>query len=255
MRWFKLIFWLVILLIGVSYLAGLYISHPKTILKNLIIGKTADKIIFKVSYAGFMPLGAGVVENNGIEDFGKEEAYHVKAIAWSNSLINFLGNKIEAEVHSFIDTDKFYTLKFMEKVSVGGETKEEKSIIYDQIKHIMKKDGEEREILAETHDPLSLLFYLMRQDLTLGKTIDLNINTNQKNYRFYGKIVEEKTITVGNNIFKAYILKGKVQRRNNSLRHSSEFTVWFIDKPQKVPFLIKIFTNIGPITVRLAEID
>ena len=231
MKWFKFIFWPVFLVISVSYLIGLYINHPKTILKNVIINNTPNEFTFKVSYAGFIPLGKGVVENKGIEDFGKEEAYHLKATAWPNSLINFLGNKIEAEAHSFIDADKFYTLRFIAKVRISGETKEEKTIVYDQRKHTMEKDGEEREILPSTHDPLSLLFYLMQQGLSLGKTIDLNINTNQKNYRFYGKIVKEKAVNIGNEVFMTYLLKGKVQRRNNSLRHSSEFTVWFIDKP------------------------
>lgn len=255
MKWFKYIFWLVFLVIGVSYLIGLHINCPKTILKNFIVNSTSNKFTFKVSYAGFIPLGEGVIENKGREDFGKEEAYHLQAIAWPNSLINFLGNKIEAEAHSFIDVDKFYTLKFIEKVRISGKTKEEKSIVYNQTKHIMEKDGEEREILPDTHDPLSLLFYLMQQDLALGKTIDLNTNTNQKNYRFYGKIVKEKAVNIGNEVFMTYLLKGKVQRRNNSLRHSSEFMVWFIDKPLKVPFLIRVFTNIGPVTVRLAKID
>lgn len=254
MRWFKFILVLIFLAVITLFVIGLYANRPKTVLKNIVIKDNSSSFVFELSYAGFIPLGEGVFENKGIEKFNGKKVYHLKGTASPTPFLNSLYKTIEAEINSFIDKDSLNTLKYTEKTYISGKTKEEKTILYDQKNNIMERDGEERIIFPNTHDPLSLLFYLIHQDFKMGETIDLNINTNQKNYRFYGEITEKVTIETGDKSFDVYLFKGNVQRRNNSLRHSSEFSIWFIDSPCKAPFLIKVFTNAGPIVARLTKI-
>lgn len=254
MRWFKFILVSLLLIIGVLFLAGLYLNRPEAVLKNIVIGDNSDNFLFELSYAGFIPLGEGMFENKGLERLKGKSVYHLKAIAKPTNFLNSLYKTIEAESQSFVDKNRLCTLKYIEKIYIAGEPKEEKTILYNQEKNIMEKDGEKRVILPNTHDPLSLLFYLIHQDLKVGEAIDLNINTNQKNYRFFGEITEKNIVKIKDKTFDVYAFKGKVQRRSETLRNSSEFSIWFIDSPCKAPFLIKVFTNTGPIVIRLTKV-
>ena len=115
-------------------------------------------------------------------------------------------------------------------------------------------DEEERVIFPNTHDPLSAIFYLMQKGLDGGNEIDLSINTNQTNYRIYGRVSQKKKITIGGRIFDICLVEGHVKRRDGSIRHSSNFSMWFLQKP-RLPVLIKVFTNMGSVTARFHSTD
>ena len=250
MRWLKVLLILIVLAFLGLFLRGLYINNLKVILSNVYSNGDIKELTFKVTYGGFAPLGKAVIVNKGVEELGDKDVYHIKAEAELNWFINRI-YKIKAEINSFIDKNKLYPLKFTQMLEIPGKPRQEKIMIYDQLNHIMKRGKEARIILPNTQDPLSILFYFMRQDLKVNDIFDFNFNTNQKNLRFYAKVLGKQEIQIsGRKRYEVYMIKGSVKRRSKSLRHSSEFTIWFVDKPFKAPVLMKVFTGVGPVVVR-----
>ncbi len=253
MRIFK---WLLIVIIIVGlglFLRGLYLNNLGNIIGNLDLKSDTDNLVFKVNYGGFIPLGTVEIINQGREKFKNKEAYHLHAEAQPAWLVDTFRD-IKARADSLVDKEKLHTLKFSYKLTVSGKVKEDKVITYDQKNLIMKKDNVERKILANTQDPLSAIFYLMNTAIEIDQELDLNLNTNQTNYQLLAKVKEERVVKKDNKKLKLYLIKGTVKRRGGSFRHSSEFSLWFLDKPYNLPVLTKVFTNIGPTTVRLTEI-
>ncbi|UCD15924.1 MAG: DUF3108 domain-containing protein [Candidatus Omnitrophota bacterium] len=250
MKLVKRIIIIIVAVILVAFLWGLYTNSLGNVLKSLSLGEGNDKLVFGMNYAGFIPIGKAVIENKGIQKYKGKDVYYIKAEAKLAEILNrFYNVKVQAE--SFIDKNKKYPLEFNYASQFYGEVKEAKRSFYNQVNHTMTRNGETRMILPNTQDPLSTIYHLMRQDFEVGKTFDLNINTSQKNYRFYAEVLKKKEFEIKNKTYHLYLVKGSVRRRDNSYRHSSAFSIWFMDKPQKVPVLMKTFTNAGLIEGKL----
>jgi len=259
MRWFKIILILIILVFLGLFLRGLYVNNLKVILSNVSVGESVakdgiKKLTFNASYAGFIPATKATIEEEGIEKLKGKDVYHIKAEAEPNRFINRI-YRVKAEINSFIDRDELCPLKFTQILDIPGKPRQEKIIVYDQANHTMNNGEETRMILPNTQGPLSILFYLMHHNLKLGEILDFNLNTNQKNLRFYAKVLEKQKVQVNDKVYEVYLIEGSVKRRSKSLRHSSEFKIWFSNKPFQAPVLIKVFTPAGPIVVRTVKID
>lgn len=236
----------------VYFLWGLYANSLERVLQSLSLGKNNNKLVFAVNYAGFIPLGTAVIENKGIELYRNREVYKLEAEVELASLLNRFYN-VEVKAESFLDKEEGYPLEFNYASRFYGEVKEAKRSFYDQINHTMTRKDEVRMILPNTQDPLTVIYYLMRQDFSVGKTFDLNINTSQKNYRFFASVLKKKVFQIKDNKYEMYLVKGSVRRRDDSYRHSCEFSIWFMDNPCKVPVLMKTFTNAGLVGGKLLQ--
>jgi hypothetical protein len=206
-----------------------------------------------VNYLGFLPTGQAELKNMGIEIYQGKEVYHLLAEAKvSKFMSKFLNAK--AIINSYIDKNKLHSLRFTQTSILPDKPKDEKEVLYDQEKNIMELRGVRRQILPDTQDPLSAMFYIQHQPLELGKEFDININTNQKNYRLYVKVIRKEEYLVDNKTVRLLLLQGDIRRRDKNPYHKSTFNLWILDNQYKIPILIKAMTNGGLITIRLTDI-
>ena len=256
MKIFKIIIISLVVLIVLGFLKSFYDNNPKTILKNISFeDKEPSKFKFKIYYLGFIPLGEVTFENKGLEQISGESVYHLEALAKPNSILNFF-YKVNASAISYAKKDKFLPLKFLHRLEVRDELKEEKVVKYDHKNKIMVFEGEKRKILDNTYDPLSLLFFLIKKaDLGIGKRIDLNINTNQKNYQFIADVIEKKEYVIGIDTFSLWRLDGETKRRGKNIRNSASFSIYLLNSSQKIPLAIRVSTGIGPANIRLIDLE
>lgn len=214
----------------------------------------AKSAVFKVNFLGFFPAGEAGLINKGIEVYQNKEVYHLSAQAETSKFISKFFNA-KAEVHTYIDKDKLHSLKFMQTLIIPDKPKDEKEVLYDQKNNIMELRGIKRQILPDTQDPLSAIFYIQHQALELGKEFDININTNQKNYRLYAKVIKKEEYALGDKKLGIWVLEGDIRRRDKSPMHSSTMRLWLLDNPTKTPILIKTVTSVGLITARLINLE
>jgi hypothetical protein len=187
------------------------------------------------------------------ELFQGKEVYHLTAEARATGLISrFLNARVQ--IDSIVDKNRMRSLRFTQIMEMLDKPKDERVIIYDQENNIMELRGVKRSILPDTRDPLSAMLYIQNQDFQPGKEFDINLNTNQKNYRLYLKVIKREEYVINGSKTGAWVLEGDIRRRDKNPRHSLTITVWVLDSPYKVPFLLKVTTNIGPITAWLIEV-
>jgi hypothetical protein len=118
----------------------------------------------------------------------------------------------------------------------------------------MESNKLKRQILPGTLDPFSVMYYLGRQTFEPGKEFDLNINTNQKNYRFFLKVLERKAQVINGKTIGIWLVKGDIRRRDKSPRHTTSLTMWLLDNGEKTPLFVRVSASGLPITARLVEV-
>ncbi|MFA5356537.1 MAG: DUF3108 domain-containing protein [Candidatus Omnitrophota bacterium] len=234
---------------------GAYDNRPFTIIKNNRLTDRkigiADTISLRVNYLWVIPVGVARLENKGEEQYGNKRVYHLCANA---RLLGFYSRFFDllAQADSYVDKARLHTLRFTQTLIRPNKPKEEKEILYDQEKNFMELEGAKRVILPDTHDPLSAIFSIRNQELNVGKVIDININTNQKNYRLYATVTGREEYLLKSEKAGVWVIEGTVKRREKNPYHRTTLKLWLMDDAAKTPVLIKAMTNAGPITARLS---
>ncbi len=249
----------IILLLAVGSVAFREISsnNPLSIIKhnnlqNKLSAKS-DNFTFMVDFQGLIPAGSARFENKGEELYHGIRVCHLSAIAYP---LDFYARFFNArvQVDSYVDADKLHTLKFKQTSILPNKARQEKEVLYDQGNNFMELKGIKRQILPDTQDPLSAIFYIQHQDFKLGKVMDININTNQKNYQFYAKVIGREEYTLEAKKIGVWVLTGIIRRRDKNPYHKTTMKLWLLDNPSKSPLLIKTMSSIGQVTARLIDI-
>lgn len=251
----KLTLVILVALVLVISLFQIIIDSPSLIAKKLEKKDLNNKtIVLKLKLLGVIPVGTAKIEELGIERLKGRMVYHIKATA---SMLPYIEKffKAKAEADSYVDANKLYSLKFVQHVQTPGDYDYNREILYDQRRKIMKIGDTEREILEDTQDPLSAIFYLRQQKFEVGKEFNININTNQKNYLLAAKVLSYKKIKIGKEENGIWLLGAEIKRRNKSRRHKTSVKIWFLDDETKTPILIRIMASGGLIKARLIAVE
>ncbi|MDD4938547.1 MAG: DUF3108 domain-containing protein [Candidatus Omnitrophica bacterium] len=232
-------------------------NNPASIIKdnNLHDKLSQDprKIVLLVNLFGLIPAAEATFEDRGIELYEGREVIHLSGYARPLNFIRKFFNA-RAEADSYMDKDKLHALRFRQKI-IRPNKADEREIFYNQKDNFMEAEGVKRQILPDTHDPFSAIFYLRKQPLRVGSALDLNINTNQKNYQFLVKVTKREEYSIGSKKIGVWVLEAVVRRRDNNPYHKTTIKFWLLDNPSKTPILFKAMTNVGQVTARLTAIE
>ncbi len=244
-----------ILVIGYS-LVEISKDNPKSVIKSLVENSTnweGKKLTYKAKFLNVIPTGMVTFSDQGVKRYRGIEVFHLSAQADTFPCFSSIF-KARAVIDSYIHRNNLYSLRFAQHLEIINKPDEDKEILYDQRNKIMTLDGVERVILDNTHDPLSLMHFIRKQEFVRGKKFKLNLNTNQKNYDINIEVLGREETEVDGKVYGVWILDSSFKRHDKSPRHSSSFKMWILDSETKPPILIKAMTNAGPATTRLVEI-
>lgn len=247
---------LVCIIIVILFSVSVYYnnSNPKNIISRLSNKGNiqSDNLRYRVYLWGILPLGEAVLSNKGIEEYQGRQVYHLSATAQSLQILSGIF-KGYAQLDSYIDMNQFSPILFKQKIIVTGREEINREIIYDQKKGIMTMAGVSRQILSGTQDPLSAIFNIRRIDFEKTKDIEMNINTNQKNYILKG-MTEQKDLSINKEIYKIVKAKAEIKRRDGNPYHKSNIEMVLLSEKENTPILIKVFASGFLITAKLIDI-
>ena len=247
-----------VLAIAITALVQSGMNRPAAIISRLSLHNQPPldykRLIFRVNFYGFLPLGYAEIRDLGEENFKGRKVHHLSAEA---SLIELISRffEVKAKADSYVDLDRMHSLKFSESLIIPDKAKDEKEISYDQERNVMTIEGIERYILPDTQDPLSAMLYIRRSPLEVGKDFDININTNQKNYRLYVKVIGKQIHNLDGKATGVWVMRCDIRRRDESPYHSSEMMLWLMDEASRTPILLKVMASGVYITARLIEVQ
>lgn len=251
----KILLLLVALLILFSIFLFYSNNNPRITIYHLL--KKGDiksgELIYRVNLFGIIPLSEAIFRSERIEKYDGREVYHLSASAEPLKLYSglFKGYGI---VDSYVDTQTFDPILFRQKTAIPDKGIIDKEVLYDQQNGIMTLAGVKRVILPDTQDPLSLIFNIRHMNFDNIKNLEMNINTNQKNYIFQGT-VSQKDILINNQTHKIIVIKAEIKRRDKNPYHRSTLTIVLLkNKNENIPILIKAFASGFLINAKLIDI-
>lgn len=229
-------------------------THPGVIISRLI--KKGDirtgELRYKVYLLGILPIGEAIFGVENIGEYKGLNVYHLNATGKTLRLYSkiFKGYAI---FDSYVDTKNLNPILFKQRIEAPGNENPYKEVIYDQKNGTVTIEGVMRQIFPNTQDPLSAIFNLKHMDFNNVKEIQMNINTNQKNY-VLDATVGPKDILIGKKIYRIAFLKAEIRRRDKNPYHKSSITMVLLREKENIPILIKVFASGFLINAKLVDI-
>lgn len=251
----KKIFLFIILLIISAFIFNYVTSMPSMVISNLSKKGpiNSGELKYRVYALGVLPIADVSFKKAKDVDY---KGRKVKLLVVEAESLKFWEKifKGTASISSYIDKNKNCPILFEEKtyLSSKGQTVEKK-VVYDQDKNVMLLKGENYKILPNTQDPISALYNVRFMDL--NKDIDININTNQKNYSLKAQI-EKQDIIVNKQNYEMLIAKAKISRRDGNPYHKTNIDMFMIATSDKdrIPVVLSVFASGFLIKVKLIQI-
>lgn len=221
--------------------------------------EVGERLVYKVSYMG-IPAGEAVMEVHGKTEVNGREAIHIISTVESNAFVSFF-YPVRDRIESFIDSERFYS-HYIKVKQRQGRKRREKVIDFDQVQHravLIKKDkGELTEetfdIPPEVQDSLSALyFFRMHKDLSVGKSVFIDVHESRKNWKLEIKILGKEKLTTALGTFNTIKAKAIV-RYEGVFMDKGDVTLWLTDDEKHIPVLIKTKIKIGHINASIKSI-
>lgn len=240
-----------LLVILVVVLAVTFIAHrngePKIILASLLKKNarlSEGQLRYRIYLFSFFPVGDAFFVPEKMEEAKGKKFYHLQASAASLKIISGIFNA-SAMFDSYVSAADLTPFLFQEKITIGGKVTSGKEVTYDQKSGIMSIAGVKRQIPFGTQDPLSAILNIRRMDLDKVKDLEMNINTNHKNYLLTAKVEARGRL---------FFINAEIKRRDKNPYHKSSLKMVLLKDKANIPILIKVFSGGGAIAAKLVDI-
>lgn len=250
----------------ISKKQSLTISDPE---KSFRVG---EKLQYRIEWLG-IPIGSIILNIAGIEKIDGWDYYHITAGAMPNKFLSRFYD-FEYTVHTYIDTNNFYTRRF-EKIRRVKDKSAKVVIDFDRQKNeaIYKSNGSapglnissvrdkisaqkltSTQILAGTQDLFSSFYYLRLLRLEENKSYSIKIYYEQRNWTIDTKVKEP--------FLREFRKKGAFALFEVSMDSElSEFilgkrrlSVYFTTDSRRIPFEFKLGTGLGTVRGIIREV-
>ena len=219
--------------------------------------KSGEWLKYKISYSGWFKAGEATMflTNDTLDN---KEFYHVVAIGKTVGPINWFF-KVNDIYESYFDKKDTRPYKFIRNINEGGYTKN-LSIYFDHnlekaiINNIKTNEKTEKNINANSHDLISIIYYLRRnfnfRDIDDNNEITINTFFDYQNNKMKMKYLLTEVInTTFGKIkclkIKPYVKSGRIFKKKESL------TVWVTADKNRIPIRVKADLAVGAIRVDL----
>ncbi len=165
----------------------LFLSLSQTVFadpapKKIFLG---EKLTYQIFYLG-VPIGESEAEVKEIVKMGNRQAFHVVVKARSYRMIDLV-YKVRDEHHSYIDTEKLYSLRY-EKSLKEGKREVHQVIVMDQDMHFAHYENDDKNIQNvpipnDAQDELSCGYWFRTLDVVPETSVWIPVHADKKNWR------------------------------------------------------------------------
>ncbi len=154
-----------------------------------------EKLKYSVSWLG-VEVGEGEAQVKEIVTLRGRSAYHIEVTVRSARILDWI-YKVRDVHHSYVDAEKFYSLRY-EKILKEGRYHADEVMEYDQEKHTatyfsrLNQSRKEMLIPPDVQDQLSCGYWFRLQKIAPAAKIVIPVNADEKNWKL-GVNVLEKT--------------------------------------------------------------
>jgi hypothetical protein len=194
---------------------------------------------------------------------GSNDAYEVTTTARSQGFVSLLFN-VNNEFRSLFNPETLCSERIMKKINEGRRHKDT-LIVFEKVRNLALLDERdltkpdapakhaENEIPPCVEDVVSAFYYLRRQHLEVGHTIELPVNDGSKTRKVVAEVQAREKVQTPAGTFDAFRVEPKVF--NGLLKRKGRMLIWFSADNQRLPLRIKAMISLGSITGTLRSVS
>jgi hypothetical protein len=204
-------------------------------------------------------VGRIIAENTGVVNYKGRDVYVVKLVTESNEFLSMI-YRVEDTYISYVDVETMTSRRY-EADRKEGSYRKHVVVEYDfeEMKAIYTNhtDGTVKTCSIEENvqDPLSAICYFMTLQVESGQEVNITVNLNEKNYRLFGRIGDERTIKVPHlGSVPAFKVRPYAEVKGKPVKKGKAWLYFSADK-NKFPVYGVVVIPFGSVTARLRGIE
>lgn len=222
--------------------------------KKLYVG---ERLVYSVRYLG-ITVGRGEAEVKEITTIRGRKAYHIVVQVRSAPILDWI-YKVRDTHHSYIDVERFHSLRY-EKILSEGRYRADEEMDYDQENHRAyyhsRKNGSRKEMMIppNVQDQLSCGFWFRLQDIRPGAEILIPVNADEKNWDLRVKVLKETKVKLrGFEEWKAVEVEPEIQFQGIFVKRG-KIRGWISLDERRVPLKMRVkIPVLGSVSASLVE--
>ena len=221
--------------------------------KQFRVGETLE---YDIRWMG-IGVGTGTLEVKEIVPIEGKNAYHVVVATRSNRFLSTF-YPVEDEIHSYVDVETLLPYKFR-KIQHEGRYRADEEMVYDQANHkatyhsFRNNSTKEMEIPPNVQDSLSTLFYFRTLPLEMGKSVFIDVNADEKNWRLEVKLLKLGLLKLFAKKEVPALLTEPLAKFHGVFIRKGRMQIWFSLDEKRTPLYMKASVPFGIVEVVLKK--
>ncbi len=212
-----------------------------------------EKFVFRVIYFA-TPAGTFTLEVGEMTELQGVSVYHFIAKAQSSAIFS-LFYKVRDKIESFVDAGTFVPLRFEKHLREGSRYRNDEVTVFDRSRNVVLTGSQEIPIVPDVQDVLSTFYYLRAQALEVGKSVFVNVNADEKNYRVEIKVLRKETVKKWGRRVDAVVVQPVVRmvKLGGILKEKGNVFIWLTDDEKRIPVFMKAKVTVGQLSFVLVD--
>ena len=198
---------------------------------------------------GFVKVGTGRMEMIQIDTTRGRQTWHASFAVKGGTFLYSVDDVDE----SWIDTESFASLRFLQRHREGGGRRDHEFEIYpDRSSFLEKSDPRSKEepSVSEPLDYASFLYFVRTIPLEVGRTYHFNRYFRPEGNPVSLTVVRRETLTVPAGTFSAILVRPVIRTRG-LFSDRGQAEVWLADDSTRIMLQLKARMPVGSLTLRL----
>ena len=224
--------------------------HIVILLSACTWASNPDFIGEELKYAAgfrFFPAGEAIITFYA-DSLNGESVYRLTTSVKTNSFLDVF-YEVRDEIQSWLNPEDLSLKKTIQTIREGSYHRDHQSII--QGDSITVSRNKIRNLPGRVYDPISYVYYLRNQDLSIGNSYNFFSYDRNKIREVIVNITAEETVRVSAGIFNCLKIEPVSNDGNPLLKNNGQMRVWLSDDSLRLPVKIEQKTNIGTMVMKL----
>ncbi len=217
-----------------------------------------EKLTYNISWSTVIDAGVSVMEVKSGSIINGRQTYDLISTTHSVGIVDLV-YPVQDKIVSIADAQELYSLSFDLQEHHGKKTRS-RNMAFDQAKGIVRDTlnqdpPEQFKIPPHVKDAFSSLYYVRAlTDLTIGKSIMVDVHDSGKNWAVEVRVLDKEKITTPAGVFDTIKVR-TYPKYEGVFMNKGEIYIWFTDDTRKIPVLMKSIISIGSIVATLTKME
>jgi Protein of unknown function (DUF3108) len=228
-----------------AIIAATTLTTPTPVEQRFLEGETLDYTLRWLKVTG----GSARMTISPIDNGSR---YRITSVAKSSpGFSRFF--KVRDEIETIVDRSDFSTVRYVKRLDEDGDKIEETTVIEDGIATRTRKKVKKIPVPRPVMDPISVIDFLRTNDLSVGKSYDLELIADGKRYTVHARVVRREKVETPLGVFDCVRVEPRMV--SGGVEREEKLFIWYTNDERKIPVRIRTEVKVGAITATLRAVS